>query len=343
MKVRNTNIEWLRIIAMFLIVFSHFSCHGYSEMGGVKIITNVFNLSYLKLTFTGNLGTGLFMIITGYFLCTSSKVKTSRLLSVVIQVFTYSLLCYIIYTIMYGGGHFRPKEIFVALTPLIHETNWYFSAYVLIYLFHPHLNRLILNLNRQELRNLIVLMAIVWGVIPVFFFVKFNRTDFLFFSMMYFIGAYMRLYPDGRYAKSYKKALFLSVLAWIFIASMPIWTTKQISDLASLFYLNGSPLVIILSSSLFLLFLNKNEISYSSFINTVAACTGGIYLLHENPYVRSILYTDIFHLERYMKSDLMSLFTIGFVVLTFVVCAVIEFIRKSVYEVAEKVIIKNKK
>lgn len=326
---------------MLLIVFSHFSYHGYSEMGGAKIISNPLNLSYLKLTFTGNLGTGLFMIITGYFLCRSTSLKISRLLSIVIQVFTYSVLCYIIYTIIYGGGRFRPKEIFVALTPLIHETNWYFSAYVLIYLFHPYLNRLIQYLSRTELRNLIVLMAIVWGIIPVFLFVKFNRTDFLFFAMMYFIGAYIRLYPDGRSAKIYKKVLIVSVLAWIFIAAMPMWSPKQISDLASLFYMNGSPLVVILSASLFLLFLNKKEIRYSRFVNTVAACTGGIYLLHDNPYVRSILYTDIFHLERYMKLDLMSLYTVGFVLLTFAVCTVIEFVRKSLYESVEKVIIKN--
>lgn len=326
-----------------MIVFSHFSYHGYSEMGGAKIITSTFNLSYLKLTFTGNLGTGLFMIITGYFLCKSEKLKIRRLLNVVIQVFTYSVLCYVLYTIVCGGGQFHPKEMFVALTPLIHETNWYFSSYVLIYLFHPFLNRLILYLSRSELRNLIVLMAIVWGMIPVFLFVKFNRSDFLFFAMMYFIGAYTRLYPEGKYMKVYKKVLLVSVLVWVAIASMPMWTTKQISDLASLFYMNGSPLVIILSTTLFLFFLSKKDIRQSGSVNTIAACTGGIYLLHENPYVRSILYTDIFHLERYMKSDLMSLYTIAFVITTFVVCAIAEYIRKSIYEGAVKIIIKETK
>ena len=324
-----------------MIIFSHFSYHGYVEMGGGKVITNLLNLSFLKLIFTGNIGTGLFMIITGFFLCTSTQLKANRLLSVIIQVFTYSVLCYCYYIIMYAGGCFSPKDVFTALTPLIHETNWYFSAYVLIYLFHPYLNRLIQHASRKELRNLIILMTIVWGIIPVFFFVKFCRSNFLFFVLMYFVGAYIRLYPVGWYVDNYKKILLVSITAWVFIASMPMWTTKQISDLASLFYMNGSPLVLLMASSLFLFFKNKTDIPQSRLVNIVAASSGGIYLLHDNPYIRSFLYTDIFHLEQYMTSDYMCLYTIAFVVITYIVCGIFEYMRKSIYEAC--VIVLNKR
>ena len=87
--LRNSNIELLRILAMLLIVQSHFSVHGYMEMvnGNLCSIGNGLNRFLLTAITTGNIGNGLFMLITGYFLSQSTSFRIRRFFRVVIQVF----------------------------------------------------------------------------------------------------------------------------------------------------------------------------------------------------------------------------------------------------------------
>ena len=318
MQNRNTNIEWLRIIAMFMILFSHFSFHGFISPGNINSIDNVFNRFWLELTVTGNIGNCLFMLISGYFLVTSKAVRIRKLVSIVVQVLTYSLTCYVLYGILVGDGSINPKDLFRALTPLIHETNWYFSTYVLIYLFHPYLNRLIENLSREEHRSAILLGIAAWSIVPTLFPSFSNSNFFLLFALMYFIGAYLHLYPEGKWIMRYKSALVAGVLIWVLVASSAIWVGAKMSEMMKvrLFSL-VSPLVIVISVSLFLTFLHL-ESKTSGVINRVAACMGGVYLLHDNPYVRSVLYSDIFHLSQWGNSIYLPLVIIGFILITFI-------------------------
>lgn len=66
---------------------------------------------------------------------------------------------------------------------------------------------------------------------------------------------------------------------------------------------------------------------------------GGVYLLHENPYVRSLLYSKIFHLEKYTDTDYMFFATILFTLITFVVCSLVEFVRKHIYSHIENAVV----
>ena len=73
-KVRNSNIELLRIISIILIVVSHYCVHGAGKaiISSLDISINRFILEVFKV---GNLGTILFVLITGYYLIDSEKVK----------------------------------------------------------------------------------------------------------------------------------------------------------------------------------------------------------------------------------------------------------------------------
>lgn len=353
MKSRSTNIEWIRIVAMLLIMISHFSFHGFNQpLGGYSNISNTPNVVFLRFFVTGNLGNALFMIITGYFLCKSQRMKISKLVSVVIQVLTYSLVCYIIYTVVYDQAHFRLRDVYVAATPLIHTTYWYFSSYVIVYLLHPYINRGIANLKQNELLFLIGTLVVIWGIIPDFLNVKFGRSDFLVFVFYYLIGSYIRLFVIekkdnlvcrrllGNIWSYLPKVLGLCLSLWLIVAIVASYSSAQLSDHITRLYRIGSPLTILFAITIFLIFLMSKEIKHSNAINTVASCIGGVYLIHDNPYVSSVLYTNVFHLERYSELQGLFLITIGFVVLTFVVCVIIEFVRKSIYGFIEKQVTK---
>ncbi len=63
MNQRKSNIEVLRIIAMIMIVFSHFYSHG--EFNNVENPINLFFLKYIS-TF-GKIGVNIFVLISRLF------------------------------------------------------------------------------------------------------------------------------------------------------------------------------------------------------------------------------------------------------------------------------------
>ena len=64
MKNRNSNIEILRIISVFMILFSHYSVHNGITNSDLPIGINRY---LLEISILGNIGVIIFVLISGYF------------------------------------------------------------------------------------------------------------------------------------------------------------------------------------------------------------------------------------------------------------------------------------
>ena len=69
-KIRDSNIELLRIIAMFIIIIHHYTVHNGIDNFSLPIGGNRF---ILEITRLGNIGVILFVFITGYFQIENKK------------------------------------------------------------------------------------------------------------------------------------------------------------------------------------------------------------------------------------------------------------------------------
>lgn len=271
---RDSNIELLRIVAILLIVISHFSYHGYNRIcGGYDQIVNSLNRILIFALDLGNIGNVIFMLITGYFLCMSKSMKYRKLTNVILQVFTYSVVCYLLHQ-LFIASEFHIEELYFASTPLIHNTYWYFSTYVLIYLFHPYINIMITNLQKKELERLILTMIVVWSIIPCVFEVNFEKNNFVTFFLVYCIGAHLRLYPNSWYYKRYKSLFFLCVLLWGCMAISILFEPSIFTGFLKRLNTNGSILVVGIGTSM-LLFAISTKFGYSKIVNVTAGTVGG--------------------------------------------------------------------
>lgn len=144
---RNTNIEILRIIAILLIVISHYSVHNVTN---VKELSFGINKILLQMMTLGNIGSELFMLITGYYLINSSKVKLSKLLKLWLQIIFYSVGVYILFVLL-NLEPFSYTTFIKSFFPITFEEYWFASVYFIIYLFHPYINVMINNLNKNLL------------------------------------------------------------------------------------------------------------------------------------------------------------------------------------------------
>lgn len=128
---RNSNIELLRMICMFVIILHHSVLYGGALEQPASINLIIANLFYIG----GKFGANCFMAISAYFLI-DSKFKVQKVISVWKHTFFYGLTFFLLNTIL----HFKAVgvgDILEVVFPISYKAYWYVTAYVAIILLSP--------------------------------------------------------------------------------------------------------------------------------------------------------------------------------------------------------------
>ena len=194
-KIRNSNIELLRILSIIMITISHYCIHGVGRtvISNLNLSINRFILEFLTL---GNLGSILFVLISRYYLSNSNNIKLKKILRIILQVVFYSVLIYLILVIL-GIENFNTKSLIKNLLPITFKSYWFITAYIILYIFHPFINKLFNCFNQKEHFIFISLMFIIFSVLPTLTTNDFYANELIQFLMYYSIGAYLFRYPKN--------------------------------------------------------------------------------------------------------------------------------------------------
>ena len=190
---RDSSFELLRIMAMLLIVAGHFSVHG-----GFNYSSNMisFNRLWIQLiSISGNIGVNIYVLISGYFLISSENTKTSKILRLLLQTFSYSILCFIIFLLI-GNRTLSMKELIKVFFPITYSEYWFASTYFMVYLLHPYINMFISKIKNEIFIKMLLVLTICWSIIPTFLASSFQSNSLSWFIYLYILGAYYRLYGD---------------------------------------------------------------------------------------------------------------------------------------------------
>lgn len=287
-NIRNSNIEILRIISMFLIVMHHYALHsGFAFDNTLSI-----NRLYVQiLSFGGKLGVNIFILITGYFLCKQTEFRLKSILKFIIQVTLFSSVIYII-LLLTGDINFSIGSMVKNFLPLLYRIWWFASTYFILILLAPFISKCTQKMSRKEHLSLILLLTLIWCISSTFLFTKLEYNELLWFIYIYIIASYIRNYKVDFFDKYNKIILLLSFLFIIlsFVTFDLLGTRINFFQRNTAHFIQMSSLPILLMSISFLcLFKNMKEIK-SSAINKLSACMFGIYLIHDNPYIRKILW-----------------------------------------------------
>ena len=131
-KARESGIELLRILAAAGVVFSHYCNEGgiFSDSIGMG---NYLILSLIR-SFTIS-SVDIFVLITGYFLCTTNKRSVAKPIVLLMQVVFYALVIYVV-LILCGVESFSLKHLVGKLIP----ANWFITLYIVLFLISPYIN-----------------------------------------------------------------------------------------------------------------------------------------------------------------------------------------------------------
>lgn len=327
-KERNSSVELLRIIAMLFIVISHVCVHNTMDMGTLSFSFNKLVLQWGSL---GNLGVDIFVIITGYFMCEKSF-SGKRISALFTQVWTYCISIGAIVLIFYAPSRnfgFLKNMLFPTLT----NVYWFFTSYVVLVLIAPFINIIIKNITKRQMELAIIAMIVIWGILPIFPATNTSNSPLTDLLTCYFIGAYFKYHPDNIFSRRFVRNLFsigclLALMcgaALLGFASTKLGIEK-LGQYWQYLYYRSSPLTFGLATGLFAMAVYRKPFS-SRLVNVLGSCTFGVYLIHENPYVRSVLWSKVFDIEHLYSSPFFAFYVIGISILVFLACAAIEFVR----------------
>ncbi len=357
-KERNSNIELFRIITMILIVAHHYVANSgiIQEIVNGKSITSFRSLFLLVFGWGGKTGINCFVLITGYYMC-KSKITLKKFLKLFLEREFYAIVFFLIFLIT-GYTDFSIVSFVKVLLPIFSIGKGFTTAYILFFCFIPFLNMLIEKMSRKQHLYLILLCLFMYTILPSFCLTEIMYNYVTWFAIIYFIGAYIRLYPNKVFDSAKITgilALVSLILSWLSVIAcsygIDMLGDSLVSKLGAKFGLVNLPyffvhdsnkiLALITAVVAFLFFKNIN-LGHSKFINTVAASCFGVLLIHSNSSaMRQWLWVDTFKCVENMYTGYFVIHAVLTVAIVYSVCTLIDilrikFIEKPFFKYADK-------
>ena len=325
---RNSNTEFLRIIAMLFIVMSHYSVHGGFDFNS---ITNTFNFFFLKGIRLGALGVDVFILLFGYYSVSSKNNNLKRAFHLWGQVLTYSLLLYFLY-LFFISKKLNISECLTSVFPTLTSLYWFFTAYIIFFLLSPYINMMLNSLTQSNYLKYLFVMLFFWCLVPTITQSVPAGGDFSLFLLLYSLGGFLRLFPNSLLCNKKTGIILLSVSFIVLLLSpVCIFTLGKyypiLNGKENILYSQTSVLVIGSALGMSIIAVNlKRRINKS--INYLASITFGVYLLHDNSLTRSVFWGRLFKCNSFQDSPLLIIHCLSTVAIIFAIGAILEFIRE---------------
>lgn len=319
-KQRNASFELLRIFAMLFIITHHFQYHGgwSADIGSVNgVLFALTNALFLP-------SVNIFVMISAYFLCSKKEfcVQWKKLGKLWLTVFFYSVILYAV-TVATGVYKFDQFRFVQTLFPVILDKYWFFSAYFVMLLLSPFLNLAIAKLKKSQYLAVVVLIVLFSAHQEFTYFLPTiplsNGYNAIWFVCLYMIAGYIRKFD-----------VKLSNIAWF--CGLALFVLSVVH----LYYNDGAYISLCTTiMSIFLLLTAKKFTITNKRIGKaicfVSSLTFGVYLIHDSLEIRGLMYEKIFHSSQLIPSKYAYLIFVGFVLATFCVCAIIEWLRQLLF------------
>lgn len=319
-SVRQSNFELLRIICMLMIVAGHIIIqHGgdYNLHDSEFVIPN-FIKGFLCVA------VNTFILISGYW---GIQFKVKKLMRMEFQVIFYSVLIFIIMTIL-GYHQIELKKDFFYFLPVITKRYWFVTCYITLFVISPFLNKIKTSLSISEYRRFLFGGFIIIYLWPTFNFlinapnlIEDAGYGIVNFIYLYFLGDYIH-----RFFITDRSWIFYMALYLIFGLLLGIvqYLLSWILGFIFTSYISYNTLFILAASVS--LFISFTKISFhSNWINKLAKPCLAVYLIHLHPLLWSFFCVLIGVKDFHGLSFLLLLFWLPIII--YLACFIIENIR----------------
>lgn len=334
---RNEGIDALRMCSMFMVVVLHVLAQG-------SILSNVgespYSVNYQVAWFLETMAfcaVNCFALISGY-VGVKSQFHYYKGVILWLQVVFWTVSITVIYEIT------KPEVVGIrqwikAVLPVSMQEYWYVTSYFCMFLFIPFMNKLLIHLNRTELK--ILGITIVAGV--SFFptcvmhdlYTLHGGYTFIWLAMLYLLGGVIQRLEFGKEIR--KITLFLIYIGAVVLS----WGIKfilerhPISLVSSNFLINyTSPTMLICAVSLVLLFARtefRTE-GVKKLIKAASPLAFSVYIIHTNPLVWDYWLSGRYAFAAGKTPVVLVGIVIGKAVLIYIACSLADMIRLFLFK-----------
>lgn len=350
---RNAGIDLLRIVSMCMIIVIHMNGYGKaSEM------IDAFSLKYFcsqVLVFFVACSVNAYAMISGYVGCTKATSGNSvrKFLKLWFCVLFYSVSLMLLFKIMYPE-QISGRQMLESAFPAMSMQYWYFTYYIPVLFLMPYLNIFIAKMDIIFMRKLISLLFFLFSIIPWAFQTDWFGLDGGFSAwwliILYLFGAWIQKETeetDSLFAKCKKSQLLFVLAGLILIQILLRYALDKVgvaigaeSGLMHDFCSYTSPFIVAEAGVLLLLFakLEISQAKSSAIISQVGAASFGVYLIHDNQFVRQYIMMDRFVRVGQLNPIAYVFAMLGCAVGIYACCATVELLRKLVEYAVKRIL-----
>lgn len=340
---RNSGIELMKVLAIVLIVINHVvqtlgegnPYISYSDyVVNLNLATkDIQTFAIIVLRYSGAFANNVFFICSAWFLLESQKVNQEKLLLMIVETWSVSVIMLGFIYLLRGGVNGR--LILKALFPYTFATNWYIVCYTLFYAIHPMLNHCILQLKQEKLLKIATILGILYCGCN-YFVVSFYGSTLILWIALYFMIAYFKKYLFEICDNLKVNIIFFlgGIAGNILIISITNALGLKIGFLEDkMLYWDKecSPFLLLAVFALFN--IGRNLHFRSKWVNYVAKLSLLIYIIHENilvrTYIRPYLWECIYYTFGY---EYILCWTLGMSAAIFIVSVVLSALYKKTIE-----------
>ena len=328
---RQTNIEVLRVFAMFLVVVSHYIYWGlkqspiymHYDLTTLEGLINYITLEPLYVL--SCVAVNCYVMITGYFLIEKINYRWDGLVRTWIVTLFYSLLFLGVAYLL--KNNVTKETLLKSLFPIRQSGYWFVTAYVGLLLIAPLLSRVAHSLNKKQYQLVLAVLFIImfqylYGRVYAGF------RSIMFFGYLYLIAGYIKIYGVPQIIVDKKRLIF-----FVFWLALVVFATIVNAIRGERFQLTSSAYdgpILLLSIIVFVCF-STAQMSHKiwRYISKLGPYTFGVYLIHSNTHIGGKLW-DV------LLPDSFPVPIIFYCLLScialFLLCTVIDFLRLKLFK-----------
>ena len=329
----------LRILSMLMICIHHTIFHGMRGADPILSAYSQFNAVITDFIYLFTIcAVNCYALISGY-VGADTKWKLSNILKLWIEVCFYNVVIMLI-MLARGVQDIDTKQILLSFLPVISGRYWYFTAYFGMYFLMPVFNAAVNNMSQKQMKILLAGIFVAFTVIPmqssgeIFGLAKGYSCIWL--MLMYISGACIKKLKLSDRLCRHGLSAYIILLGAVFLASeIADYLLKHMGfnfKTFSLFNRYTSPNIYI-AAILLLLYFSRLQPSgrLQKLTALLAPMTFGVYLIHDNKFIRTQLIKGSFSGYIALSPPLMLIAVLGTAAAIYLLCSAIDWLRIKLF------------
>ena len=344
---RNSRIDILRALSMFMIIICHFIYHGirhvvkedtFPDLGFSASLTGEINFFFCQLLgYLTNIGPNLFVLITGYFLIKPRKFRyaTQKALHLWLVTVFYSLTSLLVVYLLTSGKNFAYKDLIDSLLPLWSRQYWFMSMYIPLLLLSPFLATGASALEKRDYQRLLLVLFILNFVLNGIGYgaIFLGPIPLPFYIFVFLIGGYFRLYGCQTRYSQYGIYIYLFGYLALAIAGtiiqlhfVPAGIFPHIKGMAN------NSITLFMSVLVFGWVISRpqKDTCIGQWAIRINPYILAVYLIHDNPHVRPLLWNNLIAPRNYIQKPYLILYCFLSSIVIFCIGLGVEWLRTTI-------------